>query len=49
MRSILSFCPWEKKLNSVFDSKEREYIVVSMTPRDSKTSESISAKINHLP
>ncbi|PYX02540.1 MAG: hypothetical protein DMG86_06790 [Acidobacteria bacterium] len=32
------------------DSKEREYIVVSMTPReDSKTSESISSKINHLP
>ncbi len=32
------------------DSKEREYIVVSMTPReDSKTSESISSKISHLP
>jgi hypothetical protein len=32
------------------DSKEREYIVVSMTPReDSKTSESISSKVNHLP
>ena len=32
------------------DSKEREYIVVSMTPRgDSKTSDSISSKINHLP
>ena len=31
------------------DSKEREYIVVSMTPRDSKSSESISSKINHLP
>jgi len=32
------------------DSKEREYIVVSMTPReDSKSSESISSKVNHLP
>jgi hypothetical protein len=32
------------------DSKEREYIVVSMTPReDSKTSESMSSKVNHLP
>jgi len=32
------------------DSKEREYIVVSMTPREnSKTSDSISAKMNHRP
>jgi len=32
------------------DSKEREYIVVSMTPRDaSKTSEPISSKVNHQP
>jgi hypothetical protein len=32
------------------DSKEREYIVVSMTPReDGKTSESMSSKVNHLP
>ena len=32
------------------DSKEREYIVVSMTPREnSKTSDSISSKMNHRP
>jgi hypothetical protein len=32
------------------DSKEREYLVVSMTPRgNNKSSDSISSKINHLP
>jgi hypothetical protein len=31
------------------DSKEREYIVVSMTPRsDSSTADGSSAHINHL-